>query len=105
MGPAIEESDSTSGGIPSQTEERLPHRTAWGQQVHTGSACLRSLISHFNRVDISLSPLILPQELLKTIVLRTRRTLDEDIFLPLYPKRFQSLTQKSVVARRKTPDD
>ncbi|XP_003978625.2 PAX3- and PAX7-binding protein 1 [Takifugu rubripes] len=26
------------------------------------------------------------QELLKTIVLRTRRTLDEDIFLPLYPK-------------------
>lgn len=26
------------------------------------------------------------QELLKTIVLRTRRTLDEDVFLPLYPK-------------------
>ncbi|KAM6907482.1 PAX3- and PAX7-binding protein 1 [Xenentodon cancila] len=26
------------------------------------------------------------QELLKTIVLRSRRTLDEDIFLPLYPK-------------------
>ncbi|XP_061596612.1 PAX3- and PAX7-binding protein 1 isoform X1 [Cololabis saira] len=26
------------------------------------------------------------QELLKSIVLRTRRTLDEDIFLPLYPK-------------------
>lgn len=26
------------------------------------------------------------QELLKTIVLRTRRTLDEDVFLPLYPR-------------------
>ncbi|XP_053186975.1 PAX3- and PAX7-binding protein 1 [Scomber japonicus] len=26
------------------------------------------------------------QELLKTVVLRTRRTLDEDVFLPLYPK-------------------
>ncbi|XP_074467443.1 PAX3- and PAX7-binding protein 1 [Sebastes fasciatus] len=26
------------------------------------------------------------QELLKTIVFRTRRTLDEDVFLPLYPK-------------------
>ncbi|KAM9729233.1 PAX3- and PAX7-binding protein 1 [Menidia menidia] len=26
------------------------------------------------------------QDLLKTIVLRTRRTLDEDVFLPLYPK-------------------
>uniref|UniRef100_I3JAY7 PAX3 and PAX7 binding protein 1 n=1 Tax=Oreochromis niloticus TaxID=8128 RepID=I3JAY7_ORENI len=26
------------------------------------------------------------QELLKTIVLRTRRTLDDDVFLPLYPK-------------------
>ncbi|XP_029029774.1 PAX3- and PAX7-binding protein 1 [Betta splendens] len=26
------------------------------------------------------------QELLKSVVLRTRRTLDEDIFLPLYPK-------------------
>uniref|UniRef100_A0A3P8VJS6 PAX3 and PAX7 binding protein 1 n=1 Tax=Cynoglossus semilaevis TaxID=244447 RepID=A0A3P8VJS6_CYNSE len=26
------------------------------------------------------------QELLKSIVLRTRRTLDEDVFLPLYPK-------------------
>uniref|UniRef100_A0A8C5DGS8 GCF C-terminal domain-containing protein n=1 Tax=Gouania willdenowi TaxID=441366 RepID=A0A8C5DGS8_GOUWI len=29
------------------------------------------------------------QELLKAIVLRTRRTLDEDIFLPLYPKSVQ----------------
>lgn len=26
------------------------------------------------------------QEVLKTVVLRTRRTLDEDVFLPLYPK-------------------
>ncbi|XP_070296993.1 PAX3- and PAX7-binding protein 1-like [Salvelinus sp. IW2-2015] len=26
------------------------------------------------------------QEFLKTIVLRTRRTLDDDVFLPLYPK-------------------
>lgn len=32
--------------------------------------------------------LFFSQELLKTIVLRTRRTLDEDIFLPLYPKKY-----------------
>lgn len=33
----------------------------------------------------------LPQELLRTIVLRTRRALDEDVFLPLYPKKYISL--------------
>lgn len=33
----------------------------------------------------------LHQELLKAIVLRTRRSLDEDIFLPLYPKKYAVL--------------
>lgn len=30
----------------------------------------------------------LEQELLKSVVLRIRRTLDQDVFLPLYPKRY-----------------
>lgn len=33
----------------------------------------------------------LHQELLRTIVFRTRRTLDEDVFLPLYPKKYVPL--------------
>lgn len=37
VGSAVKQSDSQSGGLHSQTNERLPHCAAWRQQIHTGT--------------------------------------------------------------------
>lgn len=37
VGSTVKQSDSQSGGLHSQTNERLPHSAAWRQQIHTGT--------------------------------------------------------------------
>lgn len=37
VGPTFEQSNIQAGGLYSQTNERLPHCAAWGQQIHTGT--------------------------------------------------------------------
>lgn len=101
VGPHVEQSDGTSGWLHSQADERLPHCAAWRQPIHTGTVgspvpCPNivpcSPEKHGARVllmdSLTSRFLFFSQELLKTVVFRTRRTLDEDIFLPLYPKKY-----------------
>lgn len=99
VGPTFQQSNNQVCELHSQTAKRLSHCAARGQPIHTGTPHPHHLFPQntlavrlpdiFRRTAvITLIPPPFFQELLKTIVLRTRRTLDEDVFLPLYPKKY-----------------
>lgn len=58
VGPAVQEPDRPPGGIPSPAEERLPHRAARRQQIHTGRVADRPSVcsASIPGGDASLSP-------------------------------------------------